>query len=138
MRLLIVEDDNASRLFMEKYLSRYGDCETARDGLEAIYLVDKSLDEKRYYDLICIDIIIPKINGIKLFKSIKELEKKYKIEKDMKTEIIFISSLCDKETFKEINKYDYHAYLWKPLDVNILKEELKKINIYEKYFFDSE
>lgn len=36
LKILVAEDDITSRLFMKKFLSRYGECDLAVDGLEAI------------------------------------------------------------------------------------------------------
>ena len=36
MRILIVEDDFASRKFMMNFMSAYGDCDGTVDGMEAV------------------------------------------------------------------------------------------------------
>ena len=36
MRVLVAEDDIVSRKFLCKFLSRYGECDQAVDGMEAI------------------------------------------------------------------------------------------------------
>ena len=36
MRILIAEDDLASRRFLFKFLSQYGECDLTVDGLEAL------------------------------------------------------------------------------------------------------
>jgi len=50
MRVLIAEDDFASRLFMEKFLSRYGECDVAINGIEAIDAYVHSINELRTID----------------------------------------------------------------------------------------
>ena len=56
MRILIVEDDFASRKFMMNFMSAYGDCDGTVDGMEAveaymlslihIYITDLSVTER--------------------------------------------------------------------------------------------
>lgn len=36
MRILIAEDDLISRNFMVKFLKKYGECDVAVDGMEAV------------------------------------------------------------------------------------------------------
>ena len=36
MRILIAEDDLASRMFLSKFLNEYGDCDLTVDGIEAM------------------------------------------------------------------------------------------------------
>ncbi|RYD05848.1 hypothetical protein N752_08110 [Desulforamulus aquiferis] len=60
MRMLIAEDDFVSREFLFKLLSRYGECDLVVDGLEALdaYLI--AVKDEKPYDLICLDIIMPR------------------------------------------------------------------------------
>jgi two-component system chemotaxis response regulator CheY len=44
MKTLIAEDDFTSRLFLKIYLSRYGDCDMATNGMEAIELAGLALE----------------------------------------------------------------------------------------------
>ena len=44
MKILIAEDDFASRKFMLKFLSKYGECDVTVDGLEAVDAFTMALD----------------------------------------------------------------------------------------------
>lgn len=76
MRILIAEDDMISRKFLLKFLSQYGECDVVVDGMEALdaYLI--SIKEKEPYELICLDIMMPKVDGVKVLKAIRDFEKK--------------------------------------------------------------
>ncbi len=76
MRILLAEDDLTSRMFMQKYLSRYGECDVVMNGLEAIDKVERSIQDNKMYDFICLDIMMPKVNGLTALKEIRKLEKK--------------------------------------------------------------
>lgn len=128
MRILIAEDDLTSRLFMLKYLSKYGSCDVAMNGMEAIDLVMNAIELKNPYDLICLDIMMPKVDGIKALKTIREVEKT-STELITPAKVIMITALNDKETVEEAYSYGCEAYAWKPIDVTKFDEVLKKLNL---------
>ena len=116
MKILIAEDDFASRLFMRKFLSKYGECDVVIDGIEAIEAYLISVNEGDIYDLICLDIMMPRLDGIKVLKSIRDIEKQEGIETEKKVKIIMTTALNDKDTV--LNAYDSgcEAYAWKPIE----------------------
>ncbi|MCH4890795.1 response regulator [Acidaminobacter sp. JC074] len=127
MKILLVEDDLTSRMFMEKYLSRYGHVSYASNGLLAIDLVEDALKKNQYYDLICLDVMMPKIDGLKTLKEIKKLEKKYP-DRSM-SKVIMTSALNDKHTVEEAYDSGCHGYAWKPIDIQKFDELLKTLNL---------
>lgn len=127
MRILIAEDDFTSRLFMEKFLEKYGICDLAMNGLEVIDKVVKKLEENDYYDLICLDIMMPKVDGLKALKMIRDLEKQHKVEKTAK--VIMTTALNDKETVDEAYANGCDAYAWKPIDAEEFHEVIKELEL---------
>ena len=129
MRVLIAEDDFASRLFMKKFLSKYGECDVVVDGIEAIDAYLNSINEANIYDLICLDIMMPRLDGMKVLKSIRDIEKQKGIEVEKKVKIIMTTALNDKATV--LNAYDSgcEAYAWKPINIEKFKEVLKNLKL---------
>jgi len=82
MRILIAEDDYASRKFLYKFLSAYGECDITIDGIEAVDAFMLALDEGKPYDLVCLDIMMPKLDGTRALKAIRDVEKQRGIEGD--------------------------------------------------------
>ena len=76
MKTLVVEDDFASRFVLEKIFQIYGECHTAVDGEEGLKAYQMSMDENSdgSYDLICLDIMMPKMGGKELLKQIRGAE----------------------------------------------------------------
>lgn len=70
-KILIADDEEINLLVTAKYLSRYQvELDKARNGLEVIELI-----RKNNYDLILMDIEMPKMNGIEAIEEIRKIEK---------------------------------------------------------------
>lgn len=127
MRILIAEDDLTSRRFMSRILSNYGECDVVIDGIEALdaYLI--AVKERIPYDVICLDIMMPKVDGVKVLKAIRDFEnhKRSLIEKSVK--IIMTTALYDTEYVNKAFELGCDAYATKPIDINKLKDVMKRL-----------
>jgi len=75
-KILIVEDDLSSRLYLNKILERAGaDLLNAGDGVEAISVTEKNPD----IDIILMDIQLPVMDGYTAAKKIREMGRDIKI-----------------------------------------------------------
>ena len=72
MRILVVEDSFITRRVMLKMLAPLGQCDVAVNGREAVMAFRMGLDEGVGYDLICLDIQMPEMNGIELTMEIRQ------------------------------------------------------------------
>lgn len=129
MRILIVEDDLASRTFLYKFMSRYGDCDITVDGMEAVEAFMMAHDEKQPYDLIFLDIMMPKLDGIKALKAIRGLEEEKGIEPLERAKIIMTTALNDTENVKEAFEIGCEAYAAKPIDTSKMLEVMEKLEL---------
>lgn len=129
MRILIAEDDMISRKFLSKFLSKYGECDIVVDGMEALdaYLI--SVKENSPYDVICLDIMMPKVDGVKVLKAIRDFEKQRGIATDRKVKIIMITALDDTEYVHKAFELGCEAYAAKPIDTDKLIEVMKNLKI---------
>ena len=132
MKILIVEDDMISRKFLSKFLEQYGECDIVVDGMEALdaYLIAEK--EKQPYDLIFLDIMMPKIDGIKVLKAIRDFEKQRKIMMEDQVKIIIITALADTEFVHQAFEIGCEAYAAKPIDTDKLVEVMNKLGIAKK------
>ncbi|SMP41424.1 Response regulator receiver domain-containing protein [Anoxynatronum buryatiense] len=81
MRILIAEDDLGSRVYMQHFLKCFGECDLTADGIETVDAFLMAWEEGEPYDLICLDIMMPKLDGLKVLKIIRDLEKKDRLKK---------------------------------------------------------
>ena len=79
MRALVVEDDFTSRRIVQKILSNFFDCDVAVDGEEALVAFEDSLENGPRYQLICLDIMMPNLDGHEALTKIRALEEKHDI-----------------------------------------------------------
>ena len=66
MKVLIVEDNKKLIESINKELKNHFDTEKCEDGEEALYLINQNI-----YDLIILDLMIPKVNGIDVLKTMR-------------------------------------------------------------------
>lgn len=132
MKILIAEDDYVSRKFLYKFMSKYGDCDVTVDGMETIEVFMMSLDAGEYYDLICLDIMMPEVDGIKALKTIRKLEEDRGIGKEQCAKIIMTTALNGTESIFTSYESGSEAYAVKPIDTEKLVEVMKKLGLLEK------
>jgi two-component system chemotaxis response regulator CheY len=129
MKILIVEDDIFSRKFLQKFLSGFGNCKTAINAIEGVDFFLTAHKEKKPFNLICLDIMMPKIDGISMLKTIRNFEEQKYIDKTDAVKIIMMSALSDKKTVMESYESGCDAYVSKPLDINKITEIFKKLKL---------
>jgi two-component system chemotaxis response regulator CheY len=130
MKTLIVEDDFASRMILQRFLNEYGLPDIAVNGKEAIEAARQALEAGEPYDLICLDIMMPDVDGLQALKVIRNLEKSKGIMPSNGAKIIMRTAVADGATVLEAvvrGKCDY--YLTKPIQKSKLIEELRKLKL---------
>lgn len=130
MKFLIAEDDFVSRKFIQKVLSRYGECDVVVDGLEALDVFLMSLDEENYYNVVFLDIMMPNLDGLKVLENIRKLEKQYNLSDDKKVKIVMTTALDSAQKVMKSFEEGSQAYAVKPLDVEKILKVLENMGIY--------
>lgn len=130
MNILIVEDDFISRRILKDILSAHGDCDIAIDGSEAIQAFRLAREDKRPYDLICMDIMMPKVDGQEALQKIRELEKAAGVKPHDEVRVIMVSALDSPKTvFSSYYKGGATSYIVKPITQEGLLLELRKLGL---------
>ena len=115
MRILIIEDEPICSLILAKCLQSVGEIQTASDGEIGLESVRAAHLAGRPFDLICLDIMMPKIEGQTVLKEIRALEAAHGIAKGKEAKIIMTTALSDQHNLLEaIPRCD--AFLSKPID----------------------
>lgn len=128
MRILIVEDDYISRRIMKDILAWFGDCDVVVDGHEAIQEFRMALDEKKPYDIIFLDIMMPKVDGLEALTQIRAFEREREIHPSNEVKIVMTTALDDPKTvMTAFYKGGADSYLVKPISKAKIIAELQKI-----------
>ncbi len=130
MKVLVVEDDFISRKLLTTLLGHYGDCDIAVDGNEAVDAFRIALDEGKPYDLICMDIMMPNLDGQAALKEIRAQEMEKAIPASKEVKVIMTTALDDpKNVMESLHKGGAAAYIVKPIDKKKLMDEVRKLGL---------
>ncbi len=121
LKMLIVEDDFTSRFILQNFLADFGDPHIAVDGYEAITATKVALAAKSSYDLVCLDIMMPGIDGKKVAEEIRRLESEAGCTRS--TTIVMTSAVSDQKTIDYLTSNNYcNLYLVKPVSIKKLSD----------------
>jgi len=130
MKALVVEDDFASRKLLQKILAPYGEVDIAVNGVEAIDAYSRALEEGSPYDLICMDIMMPEMDGQAALKRIRAIEREKDISPVQETKVVMTTALDDpKNVVEAYYKGGATSYVPKPIDKQMLLHLLKNLNL---------
>ena len=129
MKILIVDDDFTCRLLMKELLKNYGQSHVAVDGREAVEAVRQAIDADSPYNLICLDIMMPEMDGQEVLRIIRKQEESRGILSTNGAKIIMTTALGDPKNVMAAFGSLCDAYLTKPIQKEKLVEELDKLNL---------
>ncbi|MBN2509159.1 MAG: response regulator [Spirochaetales bacterium] len=129
MKILVVEDDFASRKLLRKYLTEFGEVDVATDGRDAVQAMKVSLEEQAPYDVIFLDIMLPKMSGQDVLKEIRLLEKEHGIFGSKMVKIIMTTALNDAQNIMTAFNSQCEAYITKPIDKPKIIKEMRDLEL---------
>ena len=108
-RILVVDDEPGIREFLQIMLEREGyEVSCAENGTEAI-----SRFKKKKYDVVIADIKMPKVSGLEVLSSVKEMSPE--------TNVILITAHASFESAVEAMNEGAYDYITKPFNVDEIK-----------------
>ncbi|HVN71990.1 MAG TPA: response regulator [Desulfomonilia bacterium] len=131
MKTLIVEDELTSRIILQRILSPYGEVHLSLNGGEAIDAFKSALDQGSPFDLICMDFMMPELDGRTALVRIRTIETEKGINqadrvkvimttglRNINTEYDDITSLCDAVIQKPVRKDNLTQFLQKIMKIS--------------------
>lgn len=116
MKTLIVEDDFTSRLLLQELLRPLGAAHVAVNGREAVAAVGAALAADEPYELICLDIMMPEMDGQAALKELRAIEHAHGRLGSKGARVIMTTALRDPANVMEAFREQCDGYLVKPID----------------------
>lgn len=129
MKILLAEDDFATRKFMSEFLSKYGECDVTVDGMEAVDAFMMAFESDEPYDLVCLDIMMPVMDGYQALKGIRNIEKGHGISLGKGVKVIMTTALNDEKNVKLAFDMGCSVYSGKPIDKARFEMALEKLGL---------
>ena len=132
MKVLIAEDDFASRKFMLRFFEKYGECDVTVDGREAVEAYTMAVEMDEPYDLICLDIMMPEMDGHQALRAIRKIEEESGVAEDERVKIVMTTALSETRHVTKAFENGCTAYAGKPINQDKLEAMLKKFKLIEE------
>jgi two-component system chemotaxis response regulator CheY len=129
MKSLVVEDEFVARCILQRFLARFGECDVAVDGDEAIDAVTNAIENSAAYDLVCLDIGLPKLNGQGVLECIRALELERGIQLGQGCRVIMTTVATASDHVMGAFRGGADAYLNKPISLDSLTRELEALRL---------
>ena len=129
MKILLAEDDFVTRKFMVNFLSKYGECDVTVDGMEAVDAFMMALEDEEPYDLVCLDIMMPVMDGYQALVAIRKLEKDKNIPEEKAVKVIMTTALNEERNVKMAFELGCTIYSGKPINKDRFEQALKKLEL---------
>lgn len=115
MRILVVDDDYLGREILLSFLEEYGVCESACDGGEALDKFHAAHEAGMPYDLICLDVHMPVLDGNHVLAEIRKTEE----TASHKSCVFIITAYESPQLIDDISGAD--DFISKPCSANLIK-----------------
>lgn len=132
MKTLVVEDDFTSRVLLQALLAPYGECHVAVNGKEAVQACSHAWAIGQPYDLICLDIMMPEMDGQTALQEIRKGEESRGIRSTCGAKIIMTTALDDVHNIMDAFYGLCDGYLVKPFNPKELESLLVRFHFRDK------
>ncbi|MCK5311020.1 MAG: response regulator [Desulfobacteraceae bacterium] len=130
MKALVVDDEVVSRKKMIKILGKYGECEEAENGKDAIEKFSvNTVDGTDSFDVITLDISMPDMSGLDVLERIRKIEAEKSIAKEKQVKILMVTSKSEKETVRSSIEGGCNDYVIKPFNNQSIQIKLERVGL---------
>lgn len=129
MRILSADDEQVSRILMERIMSSYGECVAVDGGKAALAAFKAAKEQGKPFDLVTLDISMPDMDGLDVLYEIRDIEKNKNAPVDKKCVIIMVTASADKDTIVTAVQAGCNDYIAKPIDRDTVLKKLIKVGL---------
>ena len=124
MRILVVDDDLVSRTKLQAAFECLGQCDMAANGAQGVESFMLAWESMKPYDLICLDIEMPEMDGRKALRLIRKTEERWALPHQAKATIFIITAQSDKNRVQDFIDAGCNDFIVKPFDPDFLLGKL--------------
>lgn len=129
MRALICDDEFTARVMLLRTAERVAQCDIATDGLEAVEAFEAGLRMGRPYDLVCLDLGMPRLSGHEALEAIRLIEQRFNVRQRDAARVIMVTASNTRGDILQSFRDQANGYLVKPLKPSALYELLIKFGL---------
>ncbi|MBF0488958.1 MAG: response regulator [Nitrospirae bacterium] len=129
MRILIADDESINRRILQEMLADYADCDVVVNGLEVIEAFTMAHEQKRPYELLCLDIMMPIMDGCEALMQIRKMETVMNIGHDDRVKVIMVTAVDRPNEILQSYNGECSAYMIKPINKKALIKQIKEIGL---------
>jgi|SRR5579871_108922 len=127
MRALLVDDSPVILQSLKAFLRSCAECDIADDGQKGLDAFRRALQDQRPYELVCLDLQMPEIDGGQLLGLIRKYEHEASLSTTAK--ILVITSTADADVVRRLVADGANGYLLKPVSEHKLREQLLALGL---------
>ena len=119
IKVLMIDDNTNLVEMVKEYFKENNEIEisyVANDGLEGIKLIEQ---EKDNFDVILLDLIMPKKDGFYVLEQLKQ--------KQLEFNIIVETSYNSQDAIRQVSEYDVNYFILKPFELTDLENRIVEI-----------
>ena len=124
-----MDDNPTNRLLLETILSHYGKCQIAVNGKEAVNAFRKAADTGLCYDLVCMDILMPEMDGFTAARQIRALEEVRGVQSGALAKITMTTASGETNDVLRSVRESCDGYVVKPVSAAQLLDRLKLLEL---------
>lgn len=129
MKILVVDDDLASRKKMERIMCSFGSCQAVESGNAAMEAFLDALNQGQPFDLVSLDIVMPDKDGIETLLDLREVERALGGPEPKRATVIMVTSKSEKDSLITCVQAGCDDYIIKPFDREVVARKLTKFGI---------
>jgi two-component system chemotaxis response regulator CheY len=129
MNFLVIEDEMTALIKMKAMLSAFGEGTGVTNGFQALEQCAAAIKKGKPYDLIAIDIGLPKVSGLQVLLAINKLESEHQIPVSKK---IMVTASGTKDNLIKAASSGCNGFLVKPVRKDTLEKKLATLGFEKK------
>ena len=124
MRILIIDDEFTALIKMKALLDAYGDCTFITNPFQALEQCSAAIKNGTHFDLITIDIGLPRVSGLEVLEAINKLEKARNAPVSKK---IVVTASGTKSNLLQAAQKGCDGFMVKPVKKDTLEEKMASL-----------